>query len=125
MKALNLVLVLAALTGLSARADWPDDVVSSPAVQTIYKLLNQVNNGTCAAPKAADVKPFCLGALFPVNEPTIEPSGCMFSLTLSCSNGASAELSGMKHTYELALPNDKVGKPADGGITIDKVDLKP
>jgi hypothetical protein len=123
MKSQTLIFLALILSTFSARADWPTDVVNSSAVQGIYQLLNQANQGTCVAPQVSDLKPFCLGALNPVTQPTIEPGGCMFQLTLSCSNGFSATLSGMKHQYVLALPNDQFGQSVDGSFTIDKIDL--
>lgn len=113
------------LSGVAkADTNWPQEVVSNAAVQAIYQLLNTNHQGTCAAPTTTDLHSYCLGGLPMVSAPTIAGVGCSFSLTISCSDGAKAKISGTHQAYEIVDQNRTVSDYTPAGVFITKVDLQ-
>ena len=125
MKLLSIVLLFCSASAF-ANAGIPAAVVGHPAVQAIYALLNSANGGLCTAPDPSEVVVICMGALPEVTQPTIAGNGCFFSLTIGCSNGASATVSGIDQTYEIVNPDTpKVTSITPVGIIVENVNIKP
>jgi len=103
MKIQFLIAIGFLVLGTSAFAADEDLIINNSIVTSTAKLLNAKHDGECVLPKSTDVHWMCLGALFPVMEPTITPSSCGFQVQIVCP-GETAQFTGRRTAYFLQMP---------------------
>jgi hypothetical protein len=118
------VCATAAVSLGQARADdaGVQQVLNDPAIVAIGQALNLAHGDKCVVPSRPDDVHFaCTGAILPVQKPTIQGTGCFFSVEIRCPGDEITRISGMRSWQLLVMPDHKILQSTEPVIVIDSV----
>jgi hypothetical protein len=119
-------LTITTLCSASSYAAGPTDsaqlILNNAAIRALGTEINRNHGGTCTVPtQPQDISWECTGALPPVNQPSLAPSGCGFNVEVRCQDQTHVRISGGAVTYLLVMPDHSIAQSAGPIITIDDV----
>jgi hypothetical protein len=120
IKVLALLLVVS-VNVVAFADDNSDQVLNNAAVVNLASLVNQTHGSTCAVPlKPENIRWMCTGAIPPVTEPTLQPTGCGFFVDIKCPT-ETVRIGGRLASYLLVMPPATVQSTSSSEVVIGSV----